>query len=125
MTRTGKAVRGVTVKALAALVAAPWPGNVRQLEHAVHQLVALCPECQPIDSELLPQVLGRDLPTAGAEKPSDDWLPLERRVEALEREAIADALGRSGGNRSGAARLLGLSRNGLAKKLHRYGIGRG
>ena len=47
---------------------------------------------------------------------------LEGRVAALERKLIAAALVRSGGNRSEAARLLGVSRNGLVMKMQRHGL---
>ena len=49
-------------------------------------------------------------------------LELERLVAATERAAIREALKRSGGNKSQAARSLGLSRNGLAMKMERHGI---
>jgi DNA-binding NtrC family response regulator len=49
-------------------------------------------------------------------------LSLEAHVERLERRLIREALERSGGNRSEAARLLGISRNGLALKMDRLGI---
>ena len=49
-------------------------------------------------------------------------LQLRPQVEALERSLVEEALRRTGGNQTAAARLLGLSRFGLQKKLRRYGI---
>lgn len=121
---TGRDVRGITVNALAGLERAPWPGNVRQLRHLVHELVALCPEGQAIDSTLLPGHLAPGGPGPAGGAPPGTEPHLDRRIERLEREAISEALERAGGNRSLAARTLGLSRNGLLKKLRRLDLGR-
>ena len=116
-------VRGITVRALRALVHAPWPGNVRQLEHEIRRLVYLCPPGQPIDSSLLsPEIL---VPPPDAEALSTGLagdLKLDPLVDQLERKLITLALARARGNRSKAARVLGLSRNGLALKMERLGI---
>lgn len=122
---SGRDVRGVTVKAIEILVDARWPGNVRQLQHVVRRLVASCPEGQSIDSSVLPVEIQRngrawDMP-ANCGIPGDD-LPLRTRVEVLERTVISAALEEAGGNRSLASRRLGLSRNGLLKKLRRFRI---
>ncbi|MGV8042169.1 MAG: sigma 54-interacting transcriptional regulator [Thermoanaerobaculaceae bacterium] len=113
---TGKAVRGVTVRAMSALVGYRWPGNVRELEHELRRLVYLCPHGQAIDSTLVPPRLA----VAPAEEPDD--LCLERRVAVTERAVILRALERTGGNQTQAAKLLGISRNGLTLKLERLGI---
>jgi transcriptional regulator with GAF, ATPase, and Fis domain len=64
---------------------------------------------------------------AGKDAPADtgdpgDELTLRPRLEALERRLIEEAMRRSDGNQTAAARLLGMSRYGLQKKLRRYGI---
>jgi DNA-binding NtrC family response regulator len=51
-----------------------------------------------------------------------DSLELQRHVDALEERLIKEALTRTGGNRTEAARLLGVSRNGLALKMTRLGL---
>jgi DNA-binding NtrC family response regulator len=119
----GKPVRGITVKALNALVAAPWPGNVRELEHEVRRLVYLCPEGKAIDSTMLsPSILypSLDEPLEQLDLASD--LGLDAATATLERKLIAAALARTKGNRSKAAKLLGISRNGLALKMDRLGL---
>lgn len=116
----GKPLRGLSVKALRALVQAPWEGNVRELEHEVRRLVYLCPQGQTIDSSLLsPEILHPTLAQHPRELEAAPDLTLERQVEALERRLITIALARAKGNRSKAAKLLGISRNGLAGKLER------
>jgi two-component system, NtrC family, response regulator HydG len=89
-----------------------WPGNVRELEHAIERLVALSPP-ERLDLSLLP---GAD--EAGERGP----LPLKERVQAYERGLVLEALRGARGNRSEAARRLGVSRVTLHDKLKRYGI---
>ncbi|MCB9687950.1 MAG: sigma-54-dependent Fis family transcriptional regulator [Alphaproteobacteria bacterium] len=89
-----------------------WPGNVRELEHAMERLVALSPDGE-WDLELLP----------GTEQPSSPVeLDLKSRVEAYERGLIVAALRDTGGNRSEAARRLGIGRVTLYEKIEKYGL---
>jgi DNA-binding NtrC family response regulator len=60
-------------------------------------------------------------PALGSED-TPEPLALEHHVDALERRLIANALARTNGNRSQAARMLGISRNGLAIKIGRLGL---
>ncbi|HEY2944261.1 MAG TPA: sigma 54-interacting transcriptional regulator [Vicinamibacteria bacterium] len=119
---TGKAIRGITVKALRALTEYPWPGNVRELEHEVRRLVYLCPEGQAIDSTMISLPVLAD-PREGGPAPAFDTLELGKNVQALETRLIRDALARAGGNRTQAAKLLCISRNGLAIKMEKLGLG--
>jgi DNA-binding NtrC family response regulator len=91
----------------------PWPGNVRELEHAIERLVALSPP-DGLELSLLPGA-------AGAEPHGP--LPLKERVQAYERGLVVEALREARGNRSEAARRLGISRVTLHDKLRRYGLG--
>jgi DNA-binding NtrC family response regulator/pSer/pThr/pTyr-binding forkhead associated (FHA) protein len=118
---TGKAVRGITVKALRALTEYAWPGNVRELEHEVRRLVYLCPEQQAIDSTMISLPVLAD-PHEGRSEPALETLELAKNVNALERRLIQEALGKAGGNRTQAAKLLGISRNGLAIKMEKLGL---
>jgi two-component system response regulator HydG len=101
---------------LARLAAHPWPGNVRELEHAMESLVALSPE-GALDLALLPG-LGQ---MAAGPPP----LSLKQRVEAYERGLVVEALRASRGNRTEAARTLGISRVTLHDKLKKYGLAAG
>jgi DNA-binding NtrC family response regulator len=91
-----------------------WPGNVRELQNAIERLVALSPEGE-LDLSLLPIP-----PTVGA--PTSAPEGLRERVEAYERGLIVEALRASNGNRSEAARSLGVSRVTLHDKLRKYAI---
>jgi DNA-binding NtrC family response regulator len=96
------------------LAAHRWPGNVRELENAIERLVALSPP-DGLDLALLPGG-GPASADAGA-------LPLRERVQGYERGLIVEALREAHGNRSEAARRLGISRVTLHDKLRRYGLG--
>jgi transcriptional regulator with GAF, ATPase, and Fis domain/tetratricopeptide (TPR) repeat protein len=104
--------------ALRRIASLPWPGNVRQLENVVVRTLVLA------DGDLID---AGDLDIEGgaaAARPDPDLAPdgnldIRTHVEALERRLIARALEASGGNRTRAAALLGLSRFGLLKKLRR------
>ncbi|HMB52804.1 MAG TPA: sigma 54-interacting transcriptional regulator [Thermoanaerobaculia bacterium] len=121
---TGKRMAGITVKAMSALQAYDWPGNLGELENVVRQLVHMTPNGRPIDLETLPEKvrLATVRTSSGAKVDSTSDLDLERLVAATEEAAIREALKRSQGNKSQAARVLGLSRNGLAMKMERYGV---
>lgn len=101
--------------ALARLVAYPWPGNVRELRQACERaaLLARGPVLSWAD-------FGRpDAPAAAAaDAPPDAGLDLARR----EREAVQAALAQADGNISQAAKLLGVSRAALYRKLDKHGL---
>ncbi len=101
----------------ARLAAWHWPGNVRELEHAIETLVALSQDGE-LDLSLVP-----GSPAAAA--PSDPPMALRARVEAYERGLVLEALRAAGGNRTEAARRLGISRVTLHDKLRKYGLARG
>ncbi len=105
------------------LSAHPWPGNVRELENAMEGLVALSPP-EGLDLALLPGAARAEAPEAAAAPgPAAAALPLKQRVEAYERGLIVEALRGARGNRSEAARRLGMSRVTLHDKVRKYGLG--
>ncbi len=89
-----------------------WPGNVRELENTVESAVVLAPGSR-IEAENLE--LG---PRAFASQPAPELL---RTLDAVETEHIERVLAAVEGNRSEAARILGISRNTLARRLHQLG----
>jgi len=118
---SAKPIRGMTARALAALVDHDWPGNVRELEHELQRLFHACPAGEAIEFGMLADAIRK--PKAPAPVSPDDTLELQRHVDALEGRLIAAALARTQGNRTEAARLLAISRNGLALKMARLGLG--
>ncbi len=119
--QTSKRIPGITVKAMEALAVYDYPGNLPELENIVRRLVYLCPSGRPIDDSMLPKEV-RLATIKGLRPETTSELHLERLVADCERAAIREALRRSNGNKSEAARQLGLSRNGLAMKMNRLGL---
>ncbi|HEX4960766.1 MAG TPA: sigma 54-interacting transcriptional regulator [Thermoanaerobaculia bacterium] len=121
----GKRIHGVSRRALSALLAYDWPGNVRELETSVERAVLLCPDGGSLQREhfgILEPATAESLPAApppARPDPPEASGTLQDQVDALEREAILRALATAGGNKSKAARLLGITRNGLALKMER------
>jgi DNA-binding NtrC family response regulator len=98
-----------------------WPGNVRELQSLIDCAAALV---QPsaggdliFDRDLLIFAQGGRAPSVQPRRHS-----LDEEIAALESRMIAEALGEAGNNRSEAARLLGISRVGLLKKIDRLGL---
>ncbi len=121
---TGVYIRGVTTEALRLLTHYPWPGNVRELEHELHRLVCSAVDGQVIDSAMLAHRV-RHPPWPECEVEPEELvgsLTLEPRLRQLETQLIREALRRTKGKRIAAAQLLGISRNGLAKKMKRLGL---
>jgi Nif-specific regulatory protein len=102
----------VTDAALRRLQAFNWPGNVRQLRSVLENAVAMSDDYLLDAGHLL---LPTDDGCTSAQQP-----PL--KLEKLEAWAIRQSLGRTGGNLSQAARLLGIHRETLANKMRKYGI---
>jgi transcriptional regulator with PAS, ATPase and Fis domain len=116
--RYNKTVSGISNDLLTLFERFSWPGNVRQLRREIERLVALTPEGQHLTPDRCSPEL---LASASAPRaPQADDLSLPNRVRDLELELIQDALERTGGNRVRAAELLGITRQGLHKKLKRY-----
>jgi DNA-binding NtrC family response regulator len=113
---SGKTIRGVSTEALQRLVTAPWPGNIRELEHVVRWLVLEAPDNGTITTDTLARV--RMTPARiQSNRPSTDRL--EDNLARLERNMVASALCRAGGNRGRAAALLGVSKEELLRRLQR------
>jgi DNA-binding NtrC family response regulator len=109
-------------KAMARLVAAPWPGNVRQLENEVMRAAVMADGIIREDDFALPAMAERPGAAARTGEPGAAGLDLRHAVSDVERELVERALREHGWNQSRAARALGLSRFGLQKKLKRLGI---
>jgi DNA-binding NtrC family response regulator len=106
--------------ALSLIAAQRWPGNVRQLQNFIERLMVLAPEGDVIDAATVQKELTRAGLDAKPNEGTGETLP-ERRKDA-ERAAVEEALQKAGGNRSVAARILGVSRRTLYNKLEALGL---
>lgn len=96
-----------------------WPGNVRELENVIERGLVL--SGGELREEHLPPHVRTSTPQFSVPAEDDD-LSVKRRLPALERELIARALDRTGGNRTRAAELLDLSTRALTYKIQEYGL---
>jgi two-component system, NtrC family, response regulator HydG len=110
-----KPVKGFSPQAMERLIRRDWPGNVRELMNAVERAVVLARGDYLADEDL--PATGPAAP-AGAPPTAGGGLPLS----AVERAVILDTLAAAGGNKSEAARRLGITRRTLHKKLKAYGV---
>src|ERR1700686_424844 len=114
---SGKPVKGITTEAMQTLVNYHWPGNVRELQNIIERACALAKGTVLEGAEFhLDQ-----RPAKGANG-APGFLPEGMTLEHWEDEMIKEALRRANGNKSQAARLLGLSRNALRYRLSKIGI---
>lgn len=111
--RTGRKVSGFTPAAAHQLLRYGWPGNVRELENAIERAVVLTARAR-IDIEDLPPEVGLAVPDAIV---ATDVRPLAD----VEREYIKSVLRAVGGNRSQAARRLGIGEATLYRKIKQFG----
>jgi two-component system response regulator AtoC len=106
--------------AISALKVHRWPGNVRELKNVVERAVILSGDSPVVTAEhlLIQRRTTRPVPNAVEQAAGDIRIPTEGRLLAdIEREAVAITLRITGGNQAAAARLLGISRPTLAKKM--------
>jgi DNA-binding NtrC family response regulator len=116
----GRPLEGFTNAALQLLEAHHWPGNVRELENVVERAVVLAGGKQLDAADIRIDNLQRK-PAASDEA----FLPPGMTLEEYERYLIQEALRRSDGNKSQAARLLGLTRNAFRYRLSQMGADNG
>ncbi len=119
-----KNVTGITPEVMDIFMEYEWPGNVRELENALARAVIVA-AASKIIKDNLPATLskgnGKSVPESPEEK-SKEFTSLSKLIEQVEREAIVKALERTDGNKSKAAKLLGISRKSLFNKLRQYNI---
>ena len=118
--RLGLHVTGVTAAAMRALVEYPWPGNVRELENVVERAMVLT-DGHAARHAAAPDARRTVRARRDGASPLD--LSVKRRTEELERALIKEALERTRGNRTRAAKLLDLSHRALLYKIRDYGLG--
>ena len=124
-------IRGFSPEARGLLMAYAWPGNVRELKNVIERAIILCshdavgPAYLPAEIQGLPSApipLPDTPPPAAAVIPPRAEPDVDTALEDLEKWHIDRVLRRYDGNRSHAARVLGISRSTLQDKIKRYGL---
>jgi DNA-binding NtrC family response regulator len=114
----GRQVEGITEAAIEKLMAYHWPGNVRELENVIERSLVMATGTQ-LDS---PDIKLEDFPRARQQNDGSHFLPEGLTLDQYEQDIIREALKRADGNKSQAARLLGLTRNALRYRLTQMGL---
>ena len=121
LTSRGVEAGRLTPESLALLLGHPYPGNVREMENILERALILAGE-GPIAPEHLPDLSGVDLQGKSRDRHNVEIPEGGLSLEDLERELIVQALERSDGNKSQAARLLGLTRRTLYSRMEKHGL---
>lgn len=114
----GRAIKGLYPEALEALMDHDWPGNIRELEHAIQRSVIVAGEEYVTVKDLF------DLEFQPEERLTDQLAEREGTLEELERAYIEEILQRTDGHQGQAAKILGIDRKTLYNKIMKYGIRR-
>lgn len=118
--KLGKEIGDVTPQAMAMLLAHPWPGNVRELENVIQRMMVIAKH--PIlDVEDLPIEL-RGQSSEAKPQPRDLKDIARESTGIVEKSTILDALSKTRGNVTRAAKALGISRATLQNKMKLYGL---
>jgi transcriptional regulator with PAS, ATPase and Fis domain len=113
--KSNKQIRGISPEAMQALIRYPWPGNVRELKSAFEYAFVTCMENRIEIQHLPPDVIAavpQQQPSPAGELPPDERKKLE----------LVQALQEAKGNKTVAARILGISRVTVWNRMHRYGL---
>lgn len=118
--RMNKHIAGVSPQVMALLMAYSWPGNVRELENVIQRMMVVAKR-ETLDVEDLPsEIRGRE--EGRAEKLKDLKDIARESAELAEKRTIVEALSKTGGNITKAAKALGISRATLQKRMKAYGL---
>ncbi len=119
--KMGKRIEGISPAALEVLLGHRWPGNVRELENAMERAVLLADDAMLLPEHLPPDIAGRSRQPSPEDAIEGFSLKAVQRV--MEKKLIAQALEKTSGNRTQAARLLEISHPSLLSKIKTYDIG--
>jgi len=112
--KNAKPIKGLSAEAVAALEDYAWPGNVRELEHAIERAVVLC-RGDTVEVADLPDTVRRG-PRGSA---GQLVIPIGTPMEEIERRVIHETLRHTKGDKTLAARLLGIAARTIYRKLER------
>lgn len=118
----GMMIQRVSDEVMDMFMAYDWPGNIRELQNAIESAMNMANSYTLVKADFEPFILrSRSRKRMGTAQGGQELL-LKSSKSHLERELVQEALSAADGNRSQAARLLGISRTLLYKKLHQYGL---
>jgi two-component system response regulator HydG len=112
--RTGRPVTGISGEAAAKLVAYDWPGNVRELENCMERVVALCRGAEVTIDDLPTKVKDHQSTRMMVSTDAPDELVT---LEEMERRYVRQVVHATSGNKTFAARVLGIDRRSLYRRL--------
>jgi two-component system response regulator HydG len=113
-----KDVKGFSPKAMDRLLRYAWPGNIRELMNTVERAVVLSRSDYLAEDDFAPLFTDVGSHQGGTDQPAADGMPLDE----VEKATILKTLAQAGGNKSEAARRLGITRRTLHQKLKKYGM---
>jgi DNA-binding NtrC family response regulator len=113
-------VESITDAAMEKLVNYHWPGNVRELENVIERSLVMAKGTQLDVADIKLESAPRSKPQS--ESVTTNFIPEGMSLDTYEQEIIREALRRADGNKSQAARLLGLTRNALRYRLTQMGL---
>jgi len=118
-----KEVKAIDNSAMDMMMKYSWPGNVRELENAIESAVVLCRTDLIGSKDLPPTVRGEiNIKASGCYPGDNPDLPLQQRLEGLEKFEVLRVLEVVGNNRSEAARQLGMSEKNIRDRLKRWEV---
>ena len=131
--RSEKNLKGIEPEVIERLAQYDWPGNIRELENVIERAVVMTDGPTITTDDLPVELLGGGVPVAAPPPsiPSDTGNdryssnghnPLTSELDSIEHDRLLDALASSGGNKSKAAKLLGIPRSTFCSKLKKFGI---
>jgi two-component system response regulator AtoC len=120
----GRALEGIDGEAMALLTAYDWPGNVRELKNVLERLVILGTDDRIIAADLPAEIRFSSISAPSAPSGTFTFALPEGGVELerIERELVVQALARTQGNQTAAAKLLGISRFQLRNRIEKFAL---
>jgi DNA-binding NtrC family response regulator len=121
----GRDIETISPEAMKSLTSYDWPGNVRELENEIKRAVVLT-SGNRVEAEDLSESIRQErlvTPDSPVATPGDPkQFSIKNRVTTLEIQMIRDAMSQASNDKRRAAKMLGLSHQGLLNKLKRYGL---
>ncbi len=115
ITETGSKVTGISDAAMSILTNYEWPGNIRQLRNALRTMIVMC-DREQLDVQDIPPEIHQPRQLAAGPRPEGVSL------NEMEKQAIAETLARTKGNRQIAAKILGIGERTLYRKIKEYNL---